>query len=143
MESEAICKAFRFCLRACNVLCSSPYGFDLTSRRGYYRKINRLESLRLYLGSTFVFLFILMSCFNLSAPFLFRVHLLNDLTSVLGNILHIVIAGAFCIPSTQLCRYPVEICGVINYLPPIIAAVNGKTLLIIISDLQLEYVPLM
>jgi len=134
MESEAICKAFRFCLKACNVISSSPYGFDLISRRGNYKKINRLQSLRLYLGSACVFLYILISCFNLSAPFLFGIHLLNGLISVLGNILHIVIAGALSIPSVQLCRYPVIICGVINYLAPITTAVKGKKRHIIISS---------
>jgi len=133
MESEATCKAFRFCLRVCNVLCSSPYGFNLISRRMYHKKRNRFQILRLYLGSACIFLFIFISCLNLSAPFLFGIHLLNDFTSILGNILHIVITGMSCIPSFQLCLYPVDICGAINYLAPITIAVKGKTHLIIKS----------
>jgi len=129
MESEAVLNALNFCLKVNKVISGSPYYFDLVSRKIYHKNMTALEKFRIYLGTLFVLLYILMSCFNLSAPIFFGIHLLNDLTSVLANIVTAVITIMVCIPSIQLCLNPKDICGAINYLAPITTAITGTVFL--------------
>jgi len=126
MESEAVLNALNFCLKVNKVISGSPYYFDLVSRKIYHKKITALNQFRIHLGSLFIYLYILMSCFNLSAPIFFGIHLLNDMTSVLANIVTAVITIMVCIPSIQLWLNPKDICGAINYLAPITAAMTGS-----------------
>jgi len=130
MDSKTVWKAYKLCLKACKITCSSPYEFNIVSHKMHYKKLKGLRKFRIYLGSISLYLTILISCFNLSAPVFFGVYMLNSLTSVLANIIAAVLTGLICIPSMQLTRNPAETCGLVNHLAPITSTVAGKMILL-------------
>jgi len=67
--------------------------------------------------------YIITSCLNLSAPLFFGIYLLDDLNSVVANILTAVTTVMVFNPSIQFYWTPIEFFGAINYLLPITTAV--------------------
>jgi len=88
-------------------------------------KPKRIHNIRIYSGSICLFLYFLISCFNLTLPIFFRKNLFHNFTSVIANVIIAAVFVALCIPSKHLCLNPPGVCGVINHLGPIKLAVAG------------------